>query len=169
MKRHRGSIEVESEPGAGTAVRVLLPAAPEPLAAPGAAAEPQQALGGRVLVVDDEPFVREVAKEALESVGYRVEVAASGSEAIALYAAARESGHPFDVLVLDLTIPGDLGGVATLERLRRSDPGVRAIASSGYSTDAVMAYPAAHGFRGAVTKPYTIDELVQAVAHAQRD
>jgi two-component system cell cycle sensor histidine kinase/response regulator CckA len=92
-----------------------------------------------------------------------VETAASGEEALALFRRAREAGTPFQVAILDLTIAGDMGGLQTVQLLRRVDPSVVAIACSGYFEGGVMADPARHGFAGVLAKPYVRDDLVKAL------
>jgi two-component system cell cycle sensor histidine kinase/response regulator CckA len=108
-------------------------------------------------------MVRDVGARMLTILGYHVEFAEDGAEAIALYKHARESGEPFDAVVMDLTIPGGMGGKETIQKLREIDPDVRAIASSGYSTDPVMADYEEHGFAAVVPKPYQTHELGRAV------
>jgi two-component system cell cycle sensor histidine kinase/response regulator CckA len=167
VHKHGGLIELESQPGAGATFFVYLPAAEErPL--PHVPHPPADSRGrgqgrGRILVVDDEEYVREVARESLTGEGFTVEVASNGTNAYVLFEKSLASGTPFDLVILDLTIPGGAGGVAILERLRALDAGVRALASSGYSSDPVMASPAAFGFSGALAKPYAIGELLAAV------
>jgi CheY-like chemotaxis protein len=104
----------------------------------------------------------------LQQLGYRVAGAADGSEAIAACRQAREAGEPYDVVILDLTVPGGMGGVETLRAVHDFWPEVLAVASSGYSTDAVMSDPTAHGFRGAIAKPYSIDGLAQCLGKLLR-
>jgi CheY-like chemotaxis protein len=90
-----------------------------------------------------------------------VDKAHDGLEAISLYEAAQTAGRPFAAVLLDLTIPGGTGGVETLSRLREIDPQVKAIASSGYASDPVVARPGQSGFAGTLTKPYTCAELAE--------
>jgi CheY-like chemotaxis protein len=114
--------------------------------------------------MDDEKGVREIAGRLLKHIGYKdVEFAGDGAEAIKLYKAAMESGNPFSVAILDLTIAGGMGGEIAIQKLLKIDPGVKAIVSSGYIDDPVMAKHRDHGFSGMVAKPYTIAELRKAV------
>jgi PAS domain S-box-containing protein len=164
VKRHGGHLSVESRLGRGTTFFVHLPAsdhAPSP-ALPVHRLPPRGE--GRVLVMDDEEEVRKVAASMLRTLGYEPESAADGAEAARLFQAARAAGRPFDAAILDLTIPGGVGGRETIRELLRLDPGARALASSGYSNDPVMSDPAAFGFKGSVLKPYTVAEMGAALA-----
>ena len=119
-----------------------------------------------ILLMDDEAYVREVVQNMLVELGHTVEAVADGNAAVASFESARASSSPFDLVLLDLTIPGGPGGRAVLARLLKLDPDTRAVASSGYSADPAMADPAAHGFSGTLTKPYTIDDLARIIARA---
>ena len=115
--------------------------------------------------MDDKETVRNVAGQMLQHIGYKdVEFAVDGAEAIRLYKKAKESGNPFDVVILDLTIPGGMGGKEAIKKLLEIDPGVKAIVSSGYSSDPIMSEFKQYGFSGVIPKPYTIDELAKALA-----
>jgi CheY-like chemotaxis protein len=116
--------------------------------------------------MDDDEAVRSAAAELLETIGYEVATASDGSEAIALYTKARDSGRRFDAVVLDLTVPQGVGGRETMARLLDIDPDVRAIVSSGYSTDPVMANYREHGFSGVAVKPYRLAELAMTLKTA---
>ena len=165
IKKHQGHIEVESQPGAGTTFRIWLPAlAGGTVIAPVVSPMSGARLAGRVLFMDDEPTIRDMAVQMLGRFGLEVECAAEGTEAIAKYRAARDAGRPYGVVVMDLTVPGGMGGLATLGQLRLFDPQVRAIVSSGYSSDPVLANFRAHGFRAMVAKPYDINEFAAVVA-----
>ena len=121
--------------------------------------------GERLLIVEDDKITSQVEKVLLEELGYEVVgIATTGEEAIEKYVAARREGLPFDAVIVDLTVPGGLGGEETLQRLVAIDSGVRAIVSSGYSTDPVMANCDEYGFCGVVSKPYDMEEL-SAVLH----
>ncbi len=169
VDRHGGHISVSSRVGQGTTFRVLLPcASSEPVVAAADAAPPNPGTG-RILVMDDEQLLRDVAKALLSSLGYDVSVAADGDDALTQYAAARNAGRPFDLVVLDLTIRGGTGGLETIRRLKEIDPGVRAIVSSGYSDDPVVAEYRQHGFMGVLEKPYQITQLGDAVRRALGD
>ena len=118
----------------------------------------------RILVMDDEQIVRQVAGRMLNHIGYEdIEFAEDGARAVELYKAALESGRPFTVCILDLTVPGGLGGEEAIGELRRIDPGVKAIVSSGYADQSIMAGYKEYGFSGMVAKPYTIEELGKVI------
>ncbi len=163
VKKHRGHIEVSSQPGVGTTFHVWLPAAtsaPEPAAVP---AKSERTKTGRVLFMDDEPAIRTVGAAVLKRHGFHVTAVSDGADVVREYEAARAERRPFDLVILDLTVPGGVGGAEAIDRLREIDPGVRAIVASGYSSDPVMANYQSHGFAGRVPKPYQASDLVNAV------
>jgi len=129
-----------------------------PLAA--ATRPPQVYAGrGRVLVMDDETSVRNVASRMLASMGYEVQATDEGAEAIAAYRSAFAAGNAFDAVILDLTIPGGMGGAETLRHLREINPDIRAVVSSGYSNDPVMSNYQEYGFCNVIAKPYRSGDL----------
>ena len=113
--------------------------------------------------MDDDAAVRVVAAKMLTRLGYAAETVEDGAAAIARCASAKDEGRPFDAVILDLTIPGGMGGAEAAAKLREVDPNVRAIVSSGYSNDPVMSEYDAHGFEAVVAKPYRLDELAAAL------
>jgi CheY-like chemotaxis protein/two-component sensor histidine kinase len=160
VRKHKGHIGVESALGHGTTFHVHLPAAEH--AEPVGAAMPdagQAVARGRVLFMDDEAPIRKLATALLARLGSDVEAAADGQAAVDRFRAAREAGRPFDVVVMDLTVPGGMGGLEALKRMREIDPQVKAIVSSGYSSDPVLANYRDYGFRGRVAKPYELTEF----------
>ena len=166
VRKHEGQIRVESMPGQGTLFHVYLPAAVAPLPLP-RVIQPrpgsEKLAPRRVLVMDDELPIRTLATLLLERVGCASATAADGAEAIQLYEDARRRGEPFDAVVMDLTVPQGMGGEETIRRLKALDPGVRAIVSSGYSHDPVMANYRDYGFSGVMPKPYSGDDLAAAL------
>lgn len=166
VHRHGGHIDVESTPGSGTCFHIWLPTAAGEPAAPEVELAVVAQSGRRVLVMDDEEIIRAVAVEALNQAGHRAEAAADGAEAVRRYRAAREAGQPFDVVVLDLTVPGGMGGEQAARELLKIDPMARLIVSSGYSSNPVMGKFREHGFCAVVPKPYELDCLLRAVEQA---
>jgi nitrogen-specific signal transduction histidine kinase/ActR/RegA family two-component response regulator len=168
VQKHQGYVSVEARSGGGTAVHLFLPmdiADPQKTQAALAPKtdEPDQ-LGERILVLEDEILVWEVAEMLLGHLGYRVSHAPHGDAAVALYEEALVAGKPFGTVILDLTIKGGMGGRKTLEALKRIDPGVRAFVSSGYNSDPVLTDYKSYGFSGVIPKPYTLDEVKRALA-----
>lgn len=168
VKRHDGFIRVESNVSQGTCFLVLLPvsqgtAVPDPVV-------PEAGRGGagRILVMDDEAFIRDLLKRLLAHFGYAGEFAQDGREAIELYIAAKERGQPFDVVIMDLVVPGGMGGQEAIKQLLAVDPDAKVIVSSGYSNDPVMANFRQYGFCDAVAKPYKNDELRQVIMRAAK-
>jgi len=160
---HDGYITLESELGVGTTVYIYLPASEKEVPAAKALGGKPIVGKGKILVMDDEEAIRMVASAMLAQLGYEVESAKTGSEAIELYKTAKEAGQPFDALIMDLTIPGSMGGQEALSKLLDIDPEVKAIVSSGYSNDPVMSNYRDCGFHGVVPKPYRMEELSKAV------
>ena len=166
IERHEGHITVESAPGAGALFSIYLPASPV-WTAP-AAPDTSRTLirgAGRILIMDDEDLVRAVLSKSLTTLGYDVVCTQEGKEAVSVYEQAQQSGKRFDAVILDLTIPGGMGGQETMMNLREIDPGVKAIVSSGYSGDPVMANFRKYGFSGIVAKPYTL-KMLSEIVHA---
>ena len=109
--------------------------------------------------MDDDEAIRNVTEKILMELGYEVRCASDGAETIALYQDAARSGRPFDAVIMDLTIPGGMGGKEAIRQLLSIDPQVTAIVSSGYSNDPIMSDFEKYGFRGVATKPYRIEKL----------
>jgi two-component system, cell cycle sensor histidine kinase and response regulator CckA len=164
IANHAGFIQAESQIGKGAIFTIYLPASTR-ASLPDIIEDDLVYGTGRILVVDDEAGIREVVGGMLAKLGYEVQFAEDGAEAIGLYQQAKKTRQPFDLLVMDLTIPGGMGGKEAIKKLRREDPYVKAVVSSGYSDEPVMANYARYGFQGAIKKPYTINE-VSRVVHA---
>jgi len=166
VTRHGGHMAVETSRGTGTTFVVLLPATLEAL--PSLAHErPGLPYGtGRLLVMDDDPALREAATQVLEVLGYEVVAAEDGQEAIDMVRLARLHGQPFDLVLLDLTVRGGMGGLEALAGIHALEPELPALVSSGYSTAPVTADPMAYGFVGAVPKPFGLHSMGEAVALA---
>jgi PAS domain S-box-containing protein len=164
IRNHDGYIGLESKPGVGTKFYVYIPATEEaiPLEEEITQECPTKTLDGgraKILVMDDDEIIRKVAAEILSHTGYEVGFAKEGGEAIELYRKAKEMNEPFDLVILDLTVPGGMGGKETIRRLLDLDPRVKAIVSSGYSNDPVLSDFQKYGFKGVVNKPYSFEEL----------
>ncbi|MEW5767643.1 MAG: PAS domain S-box protein [bacterium] len=163
IKKHDGCIEVKSKVGVGTTFDIYLPASDEKLIIK-EEERPEIFRGeGKILLMEDEEDVREVAGGLLKHLGYEVEFAGDGAEALDLYNEARKAGRPFEAVILDLTIPGGMGGKEIMQELVEIDPEVKAIVSSGYSNDPIMADFEGYGFSGVAAKPYDIRELSEVL------
>jgi len=159
IKRHDGHIAVESEVGKGTTFRIYLPATEEvPADTEDQKARPV-AGNGRILVMDDEESMRKIAARMLLELGYEVHCVQDGAEAIQQYDLAKRSGQSFDAVIMDLTIPGGMGGRETIKKLLDLDPQAISVVSSGYSNDPIMSNFKKFGFKGVVAKPYRIEDL----------
>lgn len=177
IQAHGGRLDLFSEAGLGTVARIYLPALREPSTvttpekmADRVADQTDAVKKNRVLVMDDEPIVREVATEMLEGLGYRVVAVDRAEAAIERFAEASAAGEPFRVVVLDLNPGrGAMGGRAVMASLVKIDPRVRGIAASGYSGDPEMTDFAGHGFSAALPKPFTRRDLAAAVADVLRN
>ncbi|MCC6524001.1 MAG: PAS domain S-box protein [Polyangiaceae bacterium] len=159
VKGHDGVVTVRSEVGRGTVFRVFLPAGKGPSSREPRATVPAPARRGRVLVMDDDETVRRVASALLAALGHEVELAAEGADALAAWRRARAAGRPFDLVILDLTVRGGMGGVEVLRQLAALDPAVKAVVSSGYADDEVLAAHRRHGFTAFLKKPYDLEAL----------
>jgi PAS domain S-box-containing protein len=173
VSKHDGHITVTSSPGMGTTVDIYLPASqaeavavqdPRPLVAGTLSSG-----SGRILVLDDEEQICRMLQAMLPTLGYQATCVTRGEEAIASYREALLAGRPYAVVILDLTIPGGMGGREVFTHLQALDPEVNALVSSGYADNFVMEDYAQYGFRGAVPKPYTIEELSRMLQHVLSD
>ncbi|NWF98139.1 MAG: PAS domain S-box protein [Nitrospirae bacterium] len=165
IQRHKGYIKVESEQGKGSTFTVYLPASEPKMVVMDQKENLYCPVGkGRILLMDDEDILKDFVCRLLRKVGYEVDTVSDGAEAIEIYKAAKESGKPYDILILDLTVPGGMGGKEAIRNILDFDPEAKAIVSSGYSDDPVMSNYAEHGFKGVVMKPYSIEELTNAIA-----
>jgi PAS domain S-box len=168
VNKHRGTIDVASQLGAGTTFSIWLPASMGAAAAGerGEVTARDVSLKGRVLFMDDEESIRQMAGFLLRRFGFEVTCVADGAEAVRVYRNALDEAEPFTLVIMDLTVPGGMGGREALVRLREIDPHVRAIVSSGYSSDPVLANYRTHGFCGVVAKPYEVGEFARVLREA---
>jgi PAS domain S-box-containing protein len=164
IRKNGGDVTVASQMGVGTTIHLYLPAVdPKALHKISSEKKPHEQppiFGeGKILVMDDDPMIRELAGEILWHLGYEVEFATDGREAIAIYQKSMKSTRPFDAVILDLTVRGGMGGKDAIQKLIAIDPEVKSIVSSGYSDDPGMTDFKQYGFSGVVAKPYTLAEL----------
>jgi len=165
INNHGGSITVDSEIGIGTTFTIFLPASRESQIVMNKQS-PQIRVGqGNILIMDDDAPIRKVLSEMLEVCGYSQQAATNGEEALALFGRALQQGTPFDAVILDLTIPGEMGGRTVVQKLLKLAPSVKAIVVSGYSNDPVLSHFQDYGFHGRISKPFRLGE-VSEVLHA---
>jgi len=167
IKKHNGHIAVESSVGGGTTFHIYLPAFGRELIPDRElmdnTSNEMKKKKGKILVMDDAKSVRDVTGAMLTHIGYDVEFAREGREAIALYRAAKESNDPFDAVILDLSVQGGMGGKEAIQLLIEVDPQIKAIISSGFSGDPIMSEYQEYGFKTAILKPYKMEELEQVL------
>lgn len=166
MKRHEGHISVHSELGRGTTFTLYLPGMTSRTLDQPDEKEPLATGSGKILIMDDEADIRDILGKMLGHLGYEVDSACNGQEALILYREAKEKGRPYTAVVVDLTIPGGMGGKETVQNLKTLDPQITALVSSGYSNDPVMADPESFGFKGVIAKPYNLSDLSRALTRA---
>lgn len=162
LKRHRGHIFAESVVDKGTQIHILLPAADQRQEKKNLPNN-KISVKNTILIMDDEVVIRSVAEKLLAHMGYKVTAVENGNQVIDEYTRALKDGNKFDLVILDLTIPAGMGGKETVKKLLEIDPATVAIVSSGYSNDPIMAKFSEYGFKGVITKPYSINEFHNAI------
>ncbi|MCB9494052.1 MAG: cache domain-containing protein [Desulfobacteraceae bacterium] len=165
IKNHHGHIEVSSEKGKGTKFTIYLPFSgnEEKKSKMEFEKNEKPLRKAKILIMDDEEVILNIAKEMLVLSGYEVDTSKDGDEALLKYREEFDKGIPFDLVVMDLTIPGGKGGIDTLKEILEINPGANAVVSSGYSGDEVMSNFKNYGFKGVVTKPYTMKKLFEEI------
>jgi len=163
IAKHNGLICVDSTPDVGTTFTIFLPAEKfshkQTATTHPALTEKPKSASGHILIMDDEEMVRNVVAAMLEACGYTVDFSSDGKDAVEKYLSADKSGNPFDIVIMDLTIPGGIGGKEAVKELFAIDPESKVIVSSGYSTDPVMANYNSYGFKGRLVKPFKMVDL----------
>jgi PAS domain S-box-containing protein len=170
VSKHGGTISVESPADQGARFTLYLPAQDDsgtfehhPSRKMDDAATRSSKHHKRILIMDDEPMIQEVLTALLQSLKYDVAITGDGKQAVEVYQQALKSDAPFDAVILDLTIPGGMGGAKTIQKLLKIDPAVRGIVSSGYADDPIIANYRDYGFKGVAIKPYSLQELRDTV------
>lgn len=168
INRHDGAITVDSTPGEGTSFDVYLPASTHPHEVEDKKQEVDEQTTieeghGKILIMDDEAVIRELAAKSLAKYGYEVHTSSDGAQVIEMYREALEQNARFDVVIMDLTIPGGMGGEEAISHLKQLDPGIKAIVSSGYHNASIMANFKEYGFCDVVAKPYRVQDLFEAI------
>lgn len=159
IRKHNAHIAVDSKLGLGTTFTIYIPASSKQMDKKEENQENIDKGIGKILIMDDTEIIRELLSEMLMQAGYEVVLTSDGSEAIETYIDAMNSGKPFDVTIIDLTVPGGMGGIDTIIALREFDPNIRAIVSSGYSNNPIMSNFREYGFDAVIVKPYKPNEL----------
>lgn len=169
IQRHDGAIIVDSTPGEGTTFEIYIPASSQGQDTDETASDDDQTLvlngEGKILIMDDEPVVRDLAAKSMTQYGFEVVTTDNGADAIELYRQSVESGQPFQVVLMDLTIQGGMGGGEAISHLKEINPDVKAIVSSGYHNVTIMANYKDYGFCDVVSKPYRVQDLFETIQH----
>jgi len=163
IKNHDGHISVRSKINSGTTFRIFLPASHIDIADKEKPKIHMSHGKGKILLMDDEDMILSVTSKMIKTLGFEVEVSRDGEEAIRKYRQAKESGEPFDLVIMDMTVPGGMGGRETIGVLSNFDPAIKAIVSSGYSNDPVMAHFSDYGFSGVLSKPFNFDNVREII------
>lgn len=166
VRNHGGLIDVKTQSGVGTTFTIYLPASAHEVRPESGIKQPESSpsIKARVLVMDGDEVIRNLSSELLSALSHDVEVARHGQEALEKYKTANASGIPFDMVILDLTVKGGMGGVETLQQLIKIDPHVKAVVSSGYSDDSASASYLSQGFKAYLKKPYAVNALREVVS-----
>ncbi len=159
VKKHKGHIAVESAMGAGTTFTLYLPASLVPVAHPKKEEAEVTYGNGKILVLDDDELLLRVVGTMLEALGYEAEFALDGEECVLKYKEARQAGQPFDAVIMDLIVPGGMGGREAMQRLLEIDPHTKGIVTSGYSNNSILTDFSSYGFSGVIAKPYRFSAL----------
>ena len=163
VRKHNGHIMVDTEIGKGTTFTVYIPSMETK---PKKDGQEYAGIteGGRILVMDDQKIILDTAGSMLKKLGFQVDTASNGQEAIDKYSSSMQASNPYDAVILDLTIPGGMGGEEAMEKLLEIDPDITAVVSSGYSNSSVLADYESRGFSGAMMKPYSLDQLSELMS-----
>ncbi|MFC1867175.1 ATP-binding protein [Thermodesulfobacteriota bacterium] len=170
VKKHDGHITVESQVGVGTTFHIYLPASKK--AVPEKEDDKLIKGQGRILMMDDEASLRKMVGKMLVMLGYESEFTKDGAEAIEMYKAAKQSEKPYDAVILDLTVPGKMGGKEYVTKLLEINPEVKAIVSSGYSDDPILSNFQEYGFKGMMPKPFeplSLGKVLHEVLKAEKE
>jgi CheY-like chemotaxis protein/anti-sigma regulatory factor (Ser/Thr protein kinase) len=159
VKNHGGMIEVSSRPNKGSSFTIWLPAGGAIADSSIRSEQPAAIRKGRILIMDDEEAVRDSVGALLDTLGQEVEFSADGAAAVQCYRTALSTGSTFDVVILDATVRGGMGGEEAIRLLKEIDPSVVAVVSSGYSDNALVSNYAQHGFRAFLRKPFSLEDL----------
>ncbi len=168
INRHEGHVSVESKVGIGTTFTLFVPALRGTISPVPQEVKPVHRGHGRILIMDDEELVRNVAGDILIDLGYDVAYAKDGNEAVEVYLEAEKEQNLFDVVIMDLTIPGGMGGKDAVKKLQAVAPAAKVIVSSGYSKDPIMAEYEKYGFCGVVCKPYDANEISEEISKVMK-
>ncbi|MEN8135315.1 MAG: ATP-binding protein [Thermodesulfobacteriota bacterium] len=164
IKKHKGAITVNSKPGEGATFNIYLPVSKEKrVVAQSQSVAMAVPKNTKILVMDDDELVRDIAGEMLAHLGCETVMAVDGEEAIDLFKQARGKGQPFDLVIMDMTIPGGMGGREAVTIVLQEDPAAKVVVASGYSTDPVLANYQDYGFSAAIAKPFQIKELSRTI------
>jgi CheY-like chemotaxis protein len=168
INKHGGIITVDSRENEGTTFSFYVPASPQTeihgiIKEDFQITSNKESIKGKVLILEDEQEICKVVHYMLKNLQYSAHFATDGSEILTLYGQALSVGKPFEIVILDLTIPGGMGGEETIVQLTKLDPNVKAIVSSGYSTGTIMSNYKQYGFKGVLVKPYTIADLGEVI------
>lgn len=161
IKRHDGCIEVESTPGKGTTFTIFLPAKFEAVPSADPACDTRVAATGTFLIMEDDPIMRQIIREMLETLGFAVISTENGQDALDRFKAETLANRDLTGIIFDLTIPGGMGGTAALQEIRKQNTAIPAFVASGYAEDPVMKNPTEFGFTASLCKPFKLSELTQ--------
>jgi PAS domain S-box-containing protein len=163
IKRHNGHITVDSEIDKGTIFNVYLPASTKEFNVHEKPIDSKHHGNGKILIMDDQEAILKMVQRMLKLMGYQTACALNGTQAVEMYKNAHDANDSFDAVILDLTVPGGMGGLQTITELLKINPEIKAIVSSGYSNDPIMSDYEDHGFRGVVPKPYSKMQLAEVL------